>query len=448
MAESNLIVLSIPGLRLDDIDPRTTPALHGWANGGALVELVPTFPCVTSPVQASLWTGTPPSDHGVIANGFYERAKRDVHFWVGWNDKIAGESVWNEAKRRYATTCAVWHAQNIKGASCDYIVTPAPIHETDGTTKLWCYSKPESLYPELLEIFGHFPLQHYWGPMSGIQSTNWILDGAAWLAEKHSPRMQWIYIPHLDYAGQKFGPNSPQAKDALVQLDGALTRFVERMNESGRATFLAVGEYAMTDVSRVVYPNRGLREAGALVVRVDGERELIDFEASSAFAMVDHQFAHVYVQSESSSERGRRAEQIVELFKSISGIAGVYAGKGRREIGMDQPRAGDVVLVCEDDSWCAYYWWRDDALAPAFARTVDIHQKPGYDPVELFFDPVTKGTPLNANLVKGSHGVPATASRHRTAMICSRASHAVESGRTYRDVDVKRISLDLLGAGN
>ncbi len=447
-----LILLSVPGLRASDIEPQSTPTLYSWASGGVMAELAPTFPCVTSCVQASMMTGTPPNAHGVVANGFYDRDRRETAFWVGHNDVIAGEQIWDSIRRaRPGFTSAVWHAQNIKGASADFIITPAPIHGPDGTTKLWCYSKPDGLYQQLLDAMGHFPLQHYWGPLSNIESTKWILNAAAWLMGKHAPNFHWIYIPHLDYASQKFGPNSAQTRESVKELDTALGGFAQRIGATAmgkRGAFLVVGEYAMTDVSGVVYPNRVLREAGLLAVREEGGGEYLDLENSTAFAMVDHQFAHAYVHTNQSRERKRRVSGVVNLFRNAVGIAGVYAGDDRDRIALDHPRSGDVVLVCDDAQWLAYYWWFDDALAPPFARTVDIHRKPGYDPVELFFDPATKGIPLNAALVKGSHGAPATQAKHRTALICSIASRAVQPGGVYRDTDVKGITLELLGLGS
>lgn len=444
MIPDHLIFFSVAGLRVRDIDRSTTPTLYEWADRGALAELVPTFPCLTSCVQASMWTGLEPGSHGVIANGFYDRDRRKVEFWVARNDVIAGEQIWDVIRARHPHfRSAVWHTQNIKGASADFIVTPAPIHEPDGTTRLWCYSKPDGLYQELLDALGHFPLQHYWGPLANIESTRWILRAAARLIEKHAPNFHWIYIPHLDYAAQKFGPDSAEAKAALMELDRELAQFARMVATSSigdRVTYLIAGEYALTEVTGVIHPNRILRRAGLLTVRDDADGELIDLVSSSAFAMVDHQLAHLYV------NRADRAGQAkcVDLFRGLPGIAGAYCGDERSRIGLNHERSGEVILVADDAHWFAYYWWLDDAAAPPFARTVDIHRKPGYDPVELFFDPPTKGIPLNSELVKGSHGVPATAPRHRTALICSVASNAVQSDRRYRDTDIKRITLELL----
>jgi hypothetical protein len=292
-------------------------------------------------------------------------------------------------------------------------------------------------------------LQHSWGPLSNIESTKWILRAAAWLIDGHAPNFHWIYLPHLDYASQKFGPNSPQATAALSELDRELAEFAERVAASSvgkGAVLLVAGEYAMTDVFGVAYPNRVLREAGLLAVREEHGAEYIDHACSAAFAMVDHQFAHVYIESsQDRREQERAMNHVAELFRGVPGIAGVYAGAERAAIGATHERCGDVILVCDEAHWLAYYWWLDDAAAPPFTRTVDIHRKPGYDPVELFFDPATRGIPLDASLVKGSHGIPATCPRHRTALICSSTSRAVDSNRCYRDVDLKTVCLNLLG---
>lgn len=443
----HVFLFSIPGLRPGDVRRESTPTLYAWANEGMMAPLTPTFPCVTSPVQASMITGTPPERHGVIANGFYDRTRHEVEFWMGRCDKVIGETLWSALRTRYAGfTSAVWHAQNIKDADADFIVTPAPIHEADGATKLWCYSKPEGTYQRLLDVLGHFPLQHYWGPLSNIDSTKWILRAAQRLFEWHRPHLNWVYLPHLDYAGQKFGPDSAEAKTALIDLDRALSEFVARIGAAkggDNVAYLVAGEYAMTPVCTVVYPNRVLREAGLLKVRAGDDGEQLDLAGSEAFAMVDHQLAHVFVRG---SDRAT-VRRVAELFRGTAGVAGVYAGDERSTVGLNHPRSGEVILVSSEDAWFAYYWWFDDRLAPPFARTVDIHRKPGYDPVELFFDPSTKGIPLSASLVKGSHGVPATADRHRTALICSSCPPNFNAHHGVRDTGVKELVLQMFAAG-
>lgn len=442
MSRRRVILLSTPGLRVTDVTKESTPTLHGWANAGHIAELTPTFPCVTSPVQASMLTGRPPREHGVIANGFYHRDREEVEFWVAPNRVVGGEFIWDALRRADATlTSAVWHAQNIKGASADFIVTPAPIHEPDGMMRLWCYSKPDALYAEMMPDLGHFPLQHYWGPLANIQSTRWILSGARWLIERHAPNFQFIYLPHLDYAAQKFGPDSAQARQSLIELDAELATFAAWVKASrvGEETvFLMAGEYAMTNVSGAVYPNRVLRQAGLVGIREQDGREHLDLRASRAFAMVDHQLAHVYVK-----DPGKVAE-VAALFRGLPGIEHVCAGAELAAIGMDHVRSGEIVLIAHEDHWFAYPWWLDDALAPPFARTVDIHRKPGYDPLEMFFDPATKGISLNTALIRGSHGAPAAHARQRAALISSIPLKPSPSRDVVRDVDVKRIVVDLM----
>ncbi len=442
MSRRRVILFSTPGLRVADVTKESTPTLHGWANAGHVGELTPTFPCVTSPVQASMLTGCPPREHGVIANGFYHRDRDEVEFWVAPNSIVRGEFIWDALRGADATlTSAVWHAQNIKGASADFIITPAPIHEPDGTMKLWCYSKPDGLYAEMLADVGHFPLQHYWGPLANIQSTRWILSGARWLIERHTPNFHFIYLPHLDYAAQKFGPDSAAARQSLVELDAELATFAAWVKASrvGEDTvFLVAGEYAMTNVSGAVYPNRVLRQAGLMGIREQDGREHVDLRTSRAFAMVDHQLAHVYVKDPA------KVPEIAARFRGLPGIELVCAGAELAAIGMNHVRGGEIILIAREDHWFAYPWWLDDALAPPFARTVEIHRKPGYDPLEMFFDPATKGISLDAALIRGSHGAPAVQARQRAALISSIPLKPSASRDAARDVDVKRIVMDLM----
>ncbi len=436
----HLIYLSVPGLRPRDVqDASATPTLHAWASSGTLAKVEPTFPCVTSTVQASTWTGLGPDRHGVIANGFYHRDREEVEFWVGRNGVVGGDQLWDSIARAKLTS-AVWHAQNIKDAAADFIVTPEPIHHDDGRMELSCYAKPDGLYDRLIADLGHFPLQHYWGPRAGIESSKWIVDAAQWLITESDPNFHYIYLPHLDYASQKFGPDSPQATQALRDLDSELARlaaFVASAPAGEDAVFLVASEYAMTDVSQVVYPNVELHKAGLLRTREHADGTVIDYENSRAFAMVDHQCAHVYVPNGD-------VDAVVALFSGAGGVDGVYAGAERAAIGMEHPRAGEVVLVARADSWFAYYWWLNETDAPSFARTVDIHRKPGYDPVELFFDPKTKSIPLDATLVRGSHGAPVATEAQRGALLCSRRTQHVEEHSTYRDTDIKSIVLGML----
>lgn len=431
MADKTLILISMPGLRTRDLEHM--PRLKALADRGATREFIPTFPCVTSPVQASMLTGRAPNSHGIIGNGFFHRDRGKVELWVGRNGMIEGDQLWNTLASR-GVTSAAWHTQNIKDAAATFIVTPEPKHHPDGRTELWCYAKPEGLYEKLLTDLGHFPLMNYWGPMTSIKSTEWTINAALWLIQRERPQFNYIYFPHLDYNGQKFGPNSAQQAESCREADIQIGRLVDGMNAIGMtdAAYLVVGEYAMTDVSRVLYPNRMLREAGLARVEQRPDGEYLNAAESLAFAVVDHQFANVYVKDRTDIDAA------AGIFEGLDGIAEVLVGKDRGV--MDHPRAGEVVLVCEPDTWLAYYWWHDDAFAPPFARTVDIHAKPGYDPVEMFIDMPTRSTPLNASLIKGSHGAPANDPEQYAACIASAASMFTTTGEAnIRDTEIRGI---------
>jgi predicted AlkP superfamily pyrophosphatase or phosphodiesterase len=430
----HVVLLSIPGLRERDV--ASMPKLKEWMAGGEIAELVPSFPCVTCPVQANLTTGTLPREHGVVANGLYWPERREVEMWTAPNDCIERPQVWDViAEQRPGSTSAVWFAMHSKGCGADYVCTPAPIHNPDGSESLWCYTRPTELYGTLRDTLGHFPLQHFWGPLANVKSSAWIVDSALYAARAWSPNFFYVYLPHLDYAAQRTGPNSDEARHALVELDAVLDKLADGFRAAYGESLLGLvaGEYAITPVGHVTYPNRVLREAGLLSVREMDDGEHVDFAASRAWALVDHQLSHVFVASGQHGVIG----QVADLFRGQPGIAEVLVEDDLRRYGLDHPRSGQIVLVSTAESWQAYYWWLDDARAPAFARTVDIHRKPGYDPVELFFDPATKSIPLDATRVRGSHGAPALDPEQRTVLLVSQPG--LLPGPSVADTDVFRV---------
>lgn len=395
-----VIFLSIPGLRKSDLGQM--PALRRLCSAGAVCDLAIPFPAVTWPVQATMLTGQRPNRHGVVANGFFWREKNQVEMWTAGNEVIERPQVWDRlGQAKPAVTSAAWFPMLSKRSHANYVCMPAPVHNPDGSETTWCYTQPQDYYRELLAALGPFPLHHFWGPLAGIQSSEWIANSAALAAEKFQPDFFYVYLPHLDYAAQKSGPNSEPALRAVRELDGLLSSLAPRIQKAyGRAVvWIAASEYAIVDVDHVTYPNRVLREQGLLSVRID-EGEQLDLQTSAAWALVDHQFSHVFVRNSDPAV----TRQVAKLFRGLPGIRQVAVGEEKSALRIDHPRSGDIVLVSEPNSWQAYYWWLDDRMAPTFARTVDIHRKPGYDPVELFFDPQTRSIPLNATLVKGSHG--------------------------------------------
>jgi predicted AlkP superfamily pyrophosphatase or phosphodiesterase len=411
-----VVLLSIPGLRARDL--ASMPNLSRLMVGGGHAILVPSFPAVTCPVQANMTTGKPPRDHGVVANGFYWRDQRRVEMWTAWNDCIEQPQIWDILHDRdRAITSAVWFPLHSKGCGADYICTPAPVHNADGSESPWCFTRPEALYDELRAKYGDFPLHHFWGPLAGIQSTTWVVDSAIMTADKYKPNFFYLYLPHLDYAAQKSGPDSKAAHQAVADLDVELGKLIAGFEKaySEAPLWLAASEYVISSVNEVTYPNRTLREAGLLKVIEADDGEHIDFTNSKAWALADHQFSHVYVQDSDP----KTIKKVARLFGKTPGIADVLTGEDLVTYKIDNPRTGDVVLVSDPHSWQAYYFWLDDAKAPQYARTVDIHRKPGYDPVELFVDARSKTIPLNANLVHGSHGAPAKDPSQRGVLLTS-----------------------------
>jgi predicted AlkP superfamily pyrophosphatase or phosphodiesterase len=436
-----VLLLSVPNLRRQDL--ARMPHLQAFMSAGDLAPLAPSFPAVTCPVQANMTTGKLPHEHGVIANGFYWRERREVEMWTAWNDCILAPQIWDILHaEKPGVTSAIWFPLHSKGAGADYICTPAPIHNPDGSESLWCYTRPETLYSDFLAELGHFPLHHFWGPLANIASTEWIFNSAVIAARRFRPHFFYIYVPHLDYAAQREGPESQAAQISVTQLDEALGQLVRGMNGAypgDSLLWLVASEYVITPVDHASFPNRLLREAGLLKVREANGAELLDFEQSDAWVMVDHQLGHVFVRERNPAV----IERVVQLFRAQPGIAEVLAGHERARYDLVHERSGDVVLISTPNSWQAYYWWFDDARAPAFARKVDIHNKPGYDPLEMHLDLATMGVSLDTRLARGSHGAPPRDDAQRGVILSSQ--RGVLPGGAVADFDIAPLVLRQFG---
>jgi predicted AlkP superfamily pyrophosphatase or phosphodiesterase len=415
------VVLDVVGLTPDLLGPHT-PNLARFAREGAMRPLATVVPAVTCSVQSTFTTGLLPRDHGCVANGWYFRDLAEVWLWRQSNHLVGGEKIWDAARRREPSfTCAKLFWWYNMYSTADWAVTPRPIYWADGLKLPDVYTEPDNLHDELVTRLGEFPLFNFWGPNADITSTRWIAACARHVYDTRRPTLTLVYLPHLDYNLQRLGPAHPDVAADLHAVDAVCGELIDHCRRDG-ARVVVLSEYGITPVVGAVHVNRALREAGLLRVRVERGLEKLDAGASEAFAVVDHQVAHVYVQ------RPDRVEAVAALVASLPGVERVLGEEGKRALGLDHPRSGELVAVSAADRWFTYYYWLDDARAPEWARTVDIHRKPGYDPVELFVDPTIRlpqlhvglrllqkaagmrylldVIPLDASLVRGSHGRP------------------------------------------
>jgi len=446
------VVLNVVGLTGPLIGEHT-PHLSRFAQRRAEIQAV--TPALTCSSQATYLTGKLPSEHGIVANGWYFRDLNEIWLWRQSNRLVESEKVWEVARRRDgAFTCANtfwWYAM---ATSADYTLTPRPLYCADGLKLPDFYACPLELRGELTDRLGAFPLFEFWGPRTSIRSSEWIARAAMELEERFAPTLNLVYLPHLDYVLQRSGPDSDLSKD-LREIDGVCGQLLDYFLDRGLRVIL-LSEYGIMPVSRPVHPNRILRESGYINVKVDLGLEYLDPGSSRAFAVSDHQIAHVYVEDE------RDLTGVRELFEKTPGVARVLHSGDKRELGLDHPRSGELVLLAEPDSWFTYYFWLDDALAPDYARMVDIHRKPGYDPVELFVDPEIRLptlkvagilarkalgfrytmdlTSLDATLVRGSHGI-VTGEPDNTPILVSSEPRLLE-GNEIAAVGVRDLILD------
>ncbi len=458
-AVTPLVVIDVVGLTPVQVGA-DTPALAALARDGFMTPMGAVLPAVTCSAQSSMLTGQLPREHGIVGNGWYFRELSEIWLWRQSNRLVAGEKVWEAARRRHPRlTCAKLFWWYNMYSSADWSVTPRPSYPADGRKIAGIYTQPHDLKYELERELGPFPLFHFWGPTADIVSSRWIAECARLVIERHRPTLTLVYLPHLDYDHQRYGPDDPRSRAALRAVDDLTGRLIGQARAVG-ANVLVVSEYGITPVRRPVDINRELRLAGLLAVQETLGWELLDAGASRAFAVADHQVAHVYVRDPEDVARTRK------LLEKLDGVAEVLDEAGKQAVGLDHPRSGELVAVASPEAWFTYYYWLDDARAPDFAPTVDVHRKPGYDPAELFLASEDAGTklriawrlaqktlgfrylmdviPTHGSWVRGSHGRLPDDPQHGPVLLSS--VHSLAPSKPPAVIDVFDLILTHLDA--
>jgi predicted AlkP superfamily pyrophosphatase or phosphodiesterase len=437
------LVLDVAGLDLGLL--AEMPALARLAGRGAALALEPILPATTCPMQATLTTGEPPARHGIISSGLYFHDTAEVRFWEQSARLVMAPRIWELApKGKRPRTAMLFWQQSLYGTA-DVILTPKPVHGPRGELVQDCWSRPADLYGRLVAgesalepgtTRGPFDLMHYWGPMAGIGSSRWIADAALEVWRTDRPDLALVYLPHLDYTGHRAGPTSDAHRAAARELDALLAPLLAAAEED-RARAIVLSEYSFVPVRRAVAPNRALREAGLLAVREVAGAEYLHAGDSRAFAMVDNQVAHVYFPASADLERDVR--KVRAILEGLDGVGAVLDRAAMREVGLDHVRSGELAALAEPDAHFTYYWWLEDSKAPPFARTVDIHAKPGFDPAELFVDPATKAIPLSAERGRGSHGLVPDGGEGWGTLVVSDPPKELAGRRSLRAVEVAHL---------
>jgi len=396
-------VINIAGLSESLFGPHTTH-LNRFRQRGAFCRIAPAFPAVTCTAQANYLTGLPPAQHGIVGNGWYNRELAEVQFWKQSNHLVGGKKLWErlrEADPQFTCAQLFWWFNMYSTA--DWSITPRPIYAADGRKIFDIYAWPYSVRTEIKRDLGEFPFPAFWGPAAGAETarspadaaSRWIAESAKWIERRFTPTLSLVYLPHLDYNLQRLGPDHAGIAADLKRIDTIVGDLLDFFRQQSVQVVL-LSEYGISAVDTPIHLNRLFREQGWISVKEELGRELLD--AGAARALLEKQL----------------------------GVAEIWGSAEKRAGGLDHPRAGDLIAVAQDGAWFTYYYWQDDHRAPDFARTVDIHRKPGYDPVELFLDPTAPLVrakiawrlvqkrlgfrmlmdviPLDASLVKGSHG--------------------------------------------
>lgn len=396
------------------------PALKEFASKREVSSFPPIFPALTCSAQTSYLTGKGVADHGIVGNGWFDYRYAETRLWKQSQRLIDAPLLWEILKKEglpcHTAKLFWWFAMH---GSTEWAITPRPLYRSDGGKVFDIHTTPMALREVIKKELGDFPFPAFWGPFSGIASSQWIANAAMWIEKNHTPHLNLVYIPHLDYCHQQYGPHSPLCHAHLEELNTLLSVLIDFFTKK-KVSLVFLSEYGIQPVHQDIPINRELRKAGLLSLKNELGTETLDYGESQAFGLVDHQIAHIYVKNPSQKKA------ISSLLSSIHGIESVVESSQLWGESLASQRAGDLIAIAQSDAWFSYYHWLDDQKAPDFARCVDIHRKTGYDPAELFIDPsipfpklriaafllkkklgmrsLLELTPLNGKQVKGSHG--------------------------------------------
>lgn len=392
---NRLVIIQAAGLGYDFL---TAIAGRNW-DGLTFKPLAGVFPALTCTAQATFRTAAPVASHGMVANGLFLRELRRPLLWEQSSALVSGSRIWDTFRQRGKRVALLFWQQSL-GESVDFILSPAPIHKHGGGMVDSVYSQPAGLYESLCQsLDSRFSLHRYWGPLASPASSEWIARATAHLLadSRHAPDLCLTYLPALDYDLQRHGPAHPSARRALNTLLEQLT-LIRTAADSQGYDLIVFGDYAIGAATRSLFPNRCLREAGLFKTRTVANRLYADFHTSRAFAMVDHEVAHVYVRHPSDIEATRTALAGLEAIDTIMDVP------AQHEAGIAHPHGGELLLRAKPGAWFAYPWWTGKREAPDYASHVDIHNKPGFDPCELFFGWPPVSVSQDTTRIKGSHG--------------------------------------------
>ena len=394
--DKKILVVQVAALSWNLIKSNSATTMHGLN----FQATNPIFPAVTCTAQASFRTASTPAQHGMVANGLFNKQLKKVLFWEQAASQITGPKIWDKFKANGGTVGMMFWQQSL-GEDANLIISPAPIHKHHGGMIQDCYSKPADIYSFLKDKTNKpFNLMNYWGPLASPKSSQWIADATcALLADtEKSPDLLFTYLPALDYDLQRFGPNSPQCKKAWTAVSKQLMQLTAAAKHNNYE-ILIYGDYAITPCEHgAIHPNKALLAAGLLGIREINGMKYLDLYASRAFAVADHETAHIHIADEADIPAAKTA------LKAMPGIESVMDKAAQQKAAVANPASGELLAVVKDGYWMSYRWWNNPKQAPDYASHVDIHNKPGFDPCELFFGWPPGSITSNENRVGGTHG--------------------------------------------
>ena len=397
------VVLNVVGLTPAMVKSGA-PNLARWAAGAALARIRPAFPAVTCTAQSDYLTGRYPTTHGIVGNGWYAREDAEIRFWKQSNKLVQAPKIWERARgarphvhvrQRVLVVQHVFDRGLHRHAAADVSGRrPKAARRLHRARRSARRASGEARDVPALQLLGTESVDRVEPVDCGIGEAR---------RSRSSRRRSRSSTCRTSTTTCSASVRAIRRRRADVRQVDDLCGDLIAFYEARGVQVVILSEYGLCDVTTPVHLNRVLRQHGLVAVREELGLEVLDPGASAAFVVADHQVAHVYV-----NDPSRQTSRSARSSRRRRASSGCSMPRARAAHRIDHARAGDLVAIAEPKAWFTYYYWLDDRRAPDFARTVDIHRKPGYDPVELLLDPAIRVPALSVGwrLAKKSLGIP------------------------------------------
>jgi alkaline phosphatase D len=220
-AKPYVILVSLDGFRYDYPRIYHSPNLDALGARGASAPegMIPAYPSITFPNHYTIVTGLYPEHHGIVANAFYDPARKQVYSYR--DEQTVTDGTW------YGGT-PLWVLAEQQGMRSACFFWPGSEADIQGVRPTY-YMKYDAKFPNRARV---------------EQVLRWLQ-----LPPAQRPHFITLYFSDVDSAGHAHGPDSPEVAAAVREVDDEVGRLVDGVAKLNlRVDVIAVADHGMAKV--------------------------------------------------------------------------------------------------------------------------------------------------------------------------------------------------------